>query len=160
MALSVEIVRGMLDYHYGIQRRLWESIVTLTDEQFTADVPFSRGSIRNQMVHLATTDGGWLRGLQEVPNARSFRYIAEEYDTPESVRAICDRSAQELTAFAAGLSEADLLRTPQGMPLTIWQTLLHLVNHGTDHRAQVLHALHELGAPTFDQDLVYYWMRR
>jgi uncharacterized damage-inducible protein DinB len=44
------------------------------------------------------------------------------------------------------------------MPLTIWQTLLHLVNHGTDHRAQVLRALHDFGAETFDQDLVFYYL--
>jgi uncharacterized damage-inducible protein DinB len=160
MALSVEIVQGMLDYHYATQRRVWESIMTLTDEQFVADIPFSHGSIRNQMVHLASTDGGWLRGLQGVPNARSFGYAAEEHTTRESVRLLCDRSAEEVTTFASELSEADLKQTPQGMPLPIWQTLLHLVNHGTDHRAQVLRALHALGATTFDQDLAFYWMGR
>lgn len=160
MALSVEIIRDMLDYHYATQRRVWQSIMTLTDEQFVKTIPFSHGSIRNQMVHLASTDGGWLRGLQGVPNARSFGYAVEEYKTRESVRLICDRSAEEVTTFAAGLTEADLRRTPQGMPLPIWQTLLHLVNHGTDHRAQVLRALYALEAPTFDQDLAFYWMRR
>jgi uncharacterized damage-inducible protein DinB len=84
---------------------------------------------------------------------------AEEYRTRESVRLICDRSAEEVTTFAAGLTETDLKHTPPGMPLPIWQTLLHLVNHGTDHGAQVLRALHALEAPTFDQDLAFYWMR-
>ena len=39
------------------------------------------------------------------------------------------------------------------MPGPRWQALLHLVNHGTDHRATVLERLHALGVPTFDQDL-------
>jgi uncharacterized damage-inducible protein DinB len=34
--------------------------------------------------------------------------------------------------------------------------LLHVANHGTDHRAQLLRALHDFGAPTFDQDLILY----
>ena len=160
MALALEIVRQMLDYHYGLQEKLWESIMTLSDEQFVAGIPFSHGSIRNQMVHLASTDGGWLRGLQGVPGSRSFHYPPEEHATRESAHAICRQSAEEVTAYAETLDEADLQRRPPDMPLTIWQTLLHLVNHGTDHRAQVLHALHRLGAPTFDQDLVFYLMSR
>jgi uncharacterized damage-inducible protein DinB len=37
-----------------------------------------------------------------------------------------------------------------------WQILAHVVNHGTDHRAQVLDLLHRLGAPNVEQDLIYY----
>ena len=56
----------------------------------------------------------------------------------------------------AGLDEADLARVPAGMRGPAWQVLVHLVNHGTDHRAQMLRILHDLGAPTFDQDFVLY----
>jgi uncharacterized damage-inducible protein DinB len=31
-----------------------------------------------------------------------------------------------------------------------------MVNHGTDHRAQVLRSLHDFGAPTFNQDLIIH----
>jgi uncharacterized damage-inducible protein DinB len=61
--------------------------------------------------------------------------------------------------YAASLSEDDLKYQPKNLPLTVWQTLLHLVNHGTDHRAQVLRALHGFDAPTFDQDFVFHVMR-
>ena len=44
--------------------------------------------------------------------------------------------------------------TPQRV--TGWQVLLHVVNHGTDHRGQILRILHDFGAPTFDQDLMGY----
>ena len=36
------------------------------------------------------------------------------------------------------------------------EVLLHMVNHGTDHRAQILARLHELGAETVEQDLMLY----
>jgi uncharacterized damage-inducible protein DinB len=32
-----------------------------------------------------------------------------------------------------------------------------MVNHGTDHRAQILRLLYDLGAPTFEQDMIIYW---
>ncbi|MCB9450007.1 MAG: DinB family protein [Anaerolineaceae bacterium] len=158
--LTADVVRAMLDYNYAFQRRLWDSIMTLTDDQFTTDIPYSHGSIRNHMVHLASVDGGWLRGLQEDPNARAYRFDPAQYATRERVRAICEQSASEVTAYAAPLNDAALMVQPKGLPLTVWQTLLHLVNHGTDHRAQVLRALHDFGAPTFDQDYVYHVMGR
>ena len=36
------------------------------------------------------------------------------------------------------------------------ETLLHVVNLGTDHRAQVLRVLHDLGADTRYQDYIFY----
>ena len=47
-------------------------------------------------------------------------------------------------------------RFPAPRRFARWQILLHMVNHGTDHRAQILARLHELGAPTTEQDLVLY----
>jgi uncharacterized damage-inducible protein DinB len=41
-----------------------------------------------------------------------------------------------------------------------WQVFAHVANHGTDHRAQILRLLHDLGAPTFSQDfMIYLWER-
>jgi len=40
------------------------------------------------------------------------------------------------------------------------ETLLHVVNHGTDHRAQILAMLHGMGAPTVAQDLLFYMRSR
>jgi uncharacterized damage-inducible protein DinB len=157
---SLEIVRTMTDYNYTWQRKVWDSIMTLSDEQFLADIPYSHGSLRNHMVHLANTDSGWLRGLKGEPDARARRYNPEDYVVRESVRAICEQAAGEVTAYITALTEADLDHQPDGMPMTVGQTLLHLVNHGTDHRAQVLRALHDFGAPTFDQDLVFYFLGR
>ncbi len=40
--------------------------------------------------------------------------------------------------------------------LIVWQVLLHVVNHGTDHRAQLLRLLNELGVETTWQDYIFY----
>lgn len=37
-----------------------------------------------------------------------------------------------------------------------WKILLHMVNHGADHRAQIMARLHELGAHTFEHDLILH----
>jgi uncharacterized damage-inducible protein DinB len=40
--------------------------------------------------------------------------------------------------------------------LVVWQVLLHVVNHGTDHRAQLLRLLNDLGVNTEYQDYIFY----
>jgi uncharacterized damage-inducible protein DinB len=40
--------------------------------------------------------------------------------------------------------------------LIVWQVLLHVANHGTDHRAQLLRFLKDLGVETTSQDYIFY----
>ncbi|HET6597799.1 MAG TPA: DinB family protein [Anaerolineales bacterium] len=40
--------------------------------------------------------------------------------------------------------------------LILWQVLLHVANHGTDHRAQLLRQLNDLGVKTEYQDYIFY----
>ncbi len=155
-----ELIRTHMEYNDALNRRLWESIMQLSDEQFVTEIDYSHGSIRNQMVHLAGVDGRWLRGLKELPNPRSFRPDAALYPTRQSAYELWDEVAQDLRHYVVTLDEDSLLHTPQGMGGPAWQVLLHVANHGTDHRAQVLRALHDFGAPTFDQDLIIYLWRR
>lgn len=155
----VEMIHTLMDYNDALHRRVWESILTLSNEQFTAEIPYSHGSIRNQMVHLAAVDGRWLRGLKGLSDARSFNPAAVDYATARSVYGLWDEIARALKAYVFKLTEAELESTPPGMPGPVWQVLIHVANHGTDHRAQVLRALHDFGAPTFDQDLILHIWR-
>ncbi len=39
-----------------------------------------------------------------------------------------------------------------------WRIIAHVINYGTDHRAQMLALLWQLGAPTVEQDFpIYFW---
>lgn len=155
----VQLVRRLVEYNDVLHRRLWDSIRQLSDGQFVAEIDYSHGSIRNQMVHLAAVDGRWLRGLKGLPDARTFHPDPSAYQTPQSTYELWDPIAREYTEYATSLDERGLMRTPVGMPGPAWQVLVHVVNHGTDHRAQILRALHDFGAPTFDQDLILYLWR-
>ena len=42
-----------------------------------------------------------------------------------------------------------------------WELLLHLANHATDHRAQILAMLHHhFHVPTIEQDMIFYLTER
>lgn len=156
----VEMIRTLFEYNDALNRRLWESIMTVSDEQYVQEVGYSRGSLRDQALHLTTAEGGWLRGLRGEADAQRFRLDPADHPTPAAGRAAWEETAADLLAYVTSLTEADLEETPPGMPGPRWQALLHLANHGTDHRAQMLRILADFGAPTFDQDIVFHLWRR
>jgi len=154
MKLAPEMIRTYIEYHYAMTRRVWDSIAQISEEQFLADEAYSRGSIRNLMVHLTNSDRRWLAGLKNLPDVGSLKF--EDYPTREAAQALFEQVAKEVIQYVATLTEAELAENAIRMPGPRWQALLHMVNHGTDHRAIVLERLHALGAPTFDQDFVLW----
>ncbi|MCW5875717.1 MAG: DinB family protein [Anaerolineales bacterium] len=144
----------LFEYHITRNRELWEHcILTLTPEQFTWEIDYSMGSMRNQCVHLLNIDERWFSGLRgaEVPD------FADPQDYPDfdSVRTKWDQVEAGMRETLAGLQDAAL--EEEFMPnVKVWQILFHVLNHGTDHRAQMLAGLHALGAPTFAQDYFFF----
>ena len=66
-----------------------------------------------------------------------------------------------MRAYLVDLQDSMLFGKPIQEPeedqaLSVWQVLLHVVNHGTDHRAQLLRILNDLGVETTSQDYIFY----
>ena len=152
----VQMIRTLFEYNDALNRRLWDSIMTVSEEQFVQELDYSRGSLRDQALHITSSEGGWLRGLQGDPKARRFRIDPADHPTPVTGRVAWEETAAELLAYVKALTEAELEETPPGMPGPRWQALLHLANHGTDHRSQILRILADFGAPTFEQDMIFH----
>lgn len=152
-----DVCRALIDYNLAAWNRVWDGIETLDDAAFVAPVDYSHGSLRDHMLHVATVEEGWLRGLEGDPEARGYRIDPEQVPDAASLRALWSATAERWAAYAAGLDEASCDETLPGMNGPTWQVITHIVNHGTDHRAQVLRVLHDAGAPTFDQDAIYHF---
>jgi uncharacterized damage-inducible protein DinB len=157
--MELELIKTFIEYHLDMTRRVWDSIDSITDEQFIADDAYSRGSIRNLMVHLASTDRRWLAGLKNLEDVGHLKF--EEYQTQAAAREAFENVAKDLSDYASTLTEADLNTPNDKIQEARWQVILHIINHGTDHRSTVLQRLHEFGAPTFDQDFIMWlWSRK
>ena len=157
--MELELVKTFIDYHIDMTRRVWDSIQQLTDEQFLADDAYSRGSVRNLMVHLANTDRRWLAGLKNLPDVGHLKF--EDYLTRGEAQQVFEQVANDLNEYANSLTAEELDQNPNDLPNPRWVVILHIINHGTDHRATVLQRLNELGVKTFPQDLVMWlWERK
>ncbi len=157
--MNAAAFRQLYGYHFSENRKIWDACITpLTQEQFTRVASYSHGSVRNQVVHLMTVDENWfspLRGeeLPAWPDPAS-------YPDREVIRAHWDSVEQKMREYLAGLRDEMLFEKPfsegRDKDLILWQVLLHVVNHGTDHRAQLLKLLNDMGVRTMAQDYIFY----
>ena len=154
------MLQTCVEYHHAITRRVWNSIEKITEAQFLADDSYSRGSIRNLMVHIAEGTLNWLTVVNNLPDIRRQLKTFEEYADRAAVRVYWDSVASDLTNYVSNVSEAELNEDPRAVPVPRWTVLLHIVNHGADHRSTVLQKLHEVGAPTFDQEFMGWVLNR
>ncbi len=154
--MNADGFRLLFDYHFTVNHKVWDTcIVPLSDAQFTADDAYSHGSIRNQLVHLMSVDARWFAGLRgvTVPEHAS----PDDYPDRAALRAAWDRVEGDMRAYLAALTDADLARPyPGAEVMQRWEVLFHVLNHATDHRAQLLTLLNRMGAATFGQDYAYY----
>lgn len=157
-----QAVRTLVDYHYAAYDQVWSSVMNLSREQFLREHDYSLGSIRNQLVHVMNVDDRWLSRLQGQQPTQVLEFA--DFADQQSVRQMWDAIRQRVQSYALELSREQLERTVElhfpdrggRHDNTRWQILLHMVNHGTDHRAQILALLHGLGGQTFEQDLVLH----
>src|SRR5574339_402949 len=100
--MELELVKTFIQYHVDMTRRVWDSIDQITDEQFLADDASSRGSIRNLMVHLASTDRRWLAGLKNLEDVGHLKF--EDYTTRNQAREAFESVLKDLAEYASTLT--------------------------------------------------------
>jgi uncharacterized damage-inducible protein DinB len=157
--MNADAFRHFYNYHFTENRKIWDDcIAPLSYDQFTQNMNYSHGSVRDQIVHLMNVDDAWFSGLRGVENPESFN--PSDFDDREIIRAHWDSVEQNMRDYLEKLQDEMLFEKPfadgEDKDLTLWQVLLHVANHGTDHRAQLLRLLHDLGVKTTSQDYIFY----
>jgi uncharacterized damage-inducible protein DinB len=158
--MNADAFRHFYGYHFAENRNIWDLCVnSLSYEQFTQNAEYSHGSVRDQIVHLMNVDDGWFAELRGGDFPESYDPAA--FDDRENIRAHWDIVEQHMREYLAKLRDEDLFAKPITEPdedkdLIVWQVLLHVANHGTDHRAQLLRLLHDLGVKTTSQDYIFH----
>ena len=157
--MNADAFRHFYEYHFAENRKIWDvAITSLSQAQFTQPVEYSVGSVRNQFVHLMSCDDYWFSGMRglHMPDMRN----PADYDDLMTLHAHWDIIEHNMHEYLANLRDDMLFERPfpygEDQILIRWQVLLHVVNHGTDHRAQILGLINDLGAKTGPQDYIFY----
>ncbi|MDZ4672617.1 MAG: DinB family protein [Phototrophicales bacterium] len=157
--MNADAFRHLYEYHFTENRKIWNAfIMPLSQEQFTQPVAYSIGSVRNHIVHMMSADNTWFSGLRGIELPEWLK--SEDFDDRQVIRDYWDKVEHDMRSYLANLRDDMLFQKPlaneEDKDLILWQVLLHVANHGTDHRAQLLRLLSDLGVKTGPQDYIFY----
>lgn len=156
----------LYDYNAWANARVLDAAARLTPDLFTAPEPVSFGSLRGTLVHILGAEWIWrARCMAGLSPAR----LLDEADFP-TLAVVRDRFAQEareMRRFLANLDDGALdqnLRYANTHGVAhetpLWQVLLHVVNHGTQFRAEAAVVLSAHHASPGDLDLIAFLRAR
>jgi uncharacterized damage-inducible protein DinB len=160
--MQTAYIQTLIDYNYGEHHKVWhDCIMQLSDDQFYRDTGYSHGSIHADVVHVMSGEWWWISRAQGKSPQANFQ--PADYPDRPAIRARWDEIEAEVRGFVNDLDEAKLAcpvqyTTPQGEVIDnhVWRILLHMLNHGTVHRAEIMAMSHLVGGPTFDISMMRY----
>jgi uncharacterized damage-inducible protein DinB len=159
--MTPEYFKTLYGYNSWANELILRTAEQVSAEQFTARTLYSMGNLRGTLVHILSAEWIWLSRWNGVSPQAMLR--EEELPTLAALRARWRDEEAKLRAFVAKLTDADLRRVvayknTRGEPLAfpLWQLMAHVVNHGTQHRAEAAAMLTDLGHSPGNIDLVIY----
>jgi uncharacterized damage-inducible protein DinB len=163
--MSPEDIRLLYDYNAWANQRVMQSTATLTSEQFIKPMGSSFSSVRDTLAHIWGAEWVWLERFQ----GRSPACLPDvsQFEKVSALRTRWDEDQQHLLKFVARQTQRDLDRILEYQTFKfgqytnpLWQSMQHLVNHGTYHRGQIVTMARQLGAAPLSSDLMHFYRER
>ena len=162
--MKVEDIKLYYKYNNWANTRILDAASKLTDAQLTAPNEFGWGDLRGALVHILDAEYGWFSFLfgredEGVLDPESFADVA-------ALRARWAQQSDITRQCLATLQDEDLYRihTSEHGGVTynwvLWQVLIHVVNHGTQHRAESAALLTGFGHSPGDMDMSLFYNER
>lgn len=152
----------LFDYSAWANRRILDAAEGLSQAQFTALAGLDYGSLRGTLVHILSAQSIWRKRCQEGISP-SNPLVEDAFPTLAVLRERWSEEERAMAAFLASLTDADLqrtihYRTTKGAPYEdpLWQLLLHVINHGTQHRAEAAVMLTQQSRSPGNVDLIVF----
>lgn len=147
--MNLDYIRTLYDYNCWARDRLLTAAQGMTDEEYGRPNGFNYDGICTVLAHALDAEYVWFSRFR----GETFTRIAkEDVATLDSFTERWRLEEARAREFLATLTEADLerdivLRRSSGQEVhtPLWQLLVHVVNHGTQHRSEAAEALTMVG---------------
>lgn len=168
--MNTKELRTLFDYNYWASARIQRVAVKVTAEQFTAHNRSSYGSLRGTLVHIMRAEMIWRKRLQGNQQPTDLP-VEDSFPTPEALYKAWADEEKQMRAYLLGLIDADVQKvvsyqsskpTDKGIAYknTVGEILTHVVNHGTQHRAEAAAMLTDFNHSPGDIDLILYYREK
>lgn len=163
--MNKQDIQLLYRYNSWANAKILDAASKLTLEQFLAGGEYPHGGLRGTLTHALFAE--WLWRKRWEGNSPITRFKPEDFPTVEALRTRWLEEEKALTQFVESVSEERLnaifqYKTTNGDPKEniLWEVMAHVVNHGTQHRAEAAAMLTALGHSPGDIDLIVYLRTR
>ena len=155
----------LYEYNAWADRRSLSAAAKLSPDQFVKPMGSSFSSVRDTLAHIFGAEWIWLERFQ----GRSPASLPDvtQYADVERLGEAWGEFEPRLLNFVRSVTQKDLDRVMEYKTLKfgvysnpLWQSMQHLVNHGTYHRGQVTTLLRQHGGQPILTDLMHFYRER
>ncbi len=160
-----ELLKQLATYNCWASQKIADTILSLPDEKQVAEVPSSFNILQNTILHMWDAESIW---WQRMKMHERFVRPSDNFKgtTRDAVNGLMSQSrlwegwvntASDLVldhVFQYYNSKKENFKQP------IWQMLLHVFNHGTYHRGQLINMLRQLGVVKIPETDFIVWSRK
>ena len=153
--MTKDEISTLIRFNFWANGRILAACEHLTPDQFNSNVTPDPGwgSLHNILVHILDTEYGWRAVLQGEP----ADIILEAKDFPDiaTLKAAWHKEKIAWLDYVKELADEEVHQKREGNSLNVWQTIMHVVTHGTQHRSEAAHILtgHDMSPGELDFDL-------
>ncbi len=162
--MKVQDIKLYYEYNEWANKRILDAAENATSAQLTAPNEYGWGDLRGALVHILDAEYGWFSFLFErkdegILDPKNFADIA-------TLRERWARQSEITRHCLDMLNDEDLLRIHtserggETHQWVLWQVLVHVVNHGTQHRAECAALLTGFGHSPGDMDFTLFLRQR
>jgi uncharacterized damage-inducible protein DinB len=158
-------IERLLSYNEWANARILACAERLTEEQYTAPLVSSFPTIRDTLSHIVSAEWVWVQRWKGVNPRAAPKWATDA--TPAQLRAALHDVEAQRRDLLQSTGDADLDRpisfvylSGAGGSHTLMEVLLHVVNHSTFHRGQIVTMLRQVGAEPVPTDIVVYFSER
>ncbi len=163
--MNIADIQLLCDYNYWANRLILARAAELSEQQRLQSASFPFGNLHETLVHILDAEYVWRTICTH--NRFDGRLVDKEsFPTLESLTIYWQKEESDMRAFLNSLSDKDMnkvVRYQAGEVLrerVLWHCLIHVVNHGTQHRSQCAAMIKDFGKEPVTLDLTYYLNKR
>jgi uncharacterized damage-inducible protein DinB len=146
----------LIEYNNWANRRIADQIRSMRNDLFTEEVGGSFPSIRLTMVHIMESDWLWMHRFNGIPLVD----IPDNWSTDNAQAVvniwtpIQDQTLERVQALSTDPGQEIHFITKKGTPfsLSLADLVMHIANHGTYHRGQIVNMIRILGQTPVNTD--------
>jgi len=160
--MNIKDILLIYEYNYWANKKILAASENVAHEKFISPATFPYGSLQGTLLHILDAEWGWRMFFQN-DNWSAPDLDANEFPTFATLQERWVTEEQAMRAYLNTLHDEDMnvhryYNTSTGEPRDriLWHCLLHVVNHGTQHRSEAAALLTDYGHSPSDLDFTVF----